>query len=161
MTETTAGPEGPTQLAEKKTGGAAGEAGLAWPPALTPYIAVHDARRAINWYVDVLGAHRRGEPYVMPDGSIGHAEVGLGDGVLMLSEGSTEVPVQPPAPTGGGRTFSHTIHAQVDDVDATVRRAREHGAEVEREPEDQPYGRVAVVVDPFGHRWMLNKLPRP
>ncbi|HET8684024.1 MAG TPA: VOC family protein [Micromonosporaceae bacterium] len=141
------------------TGTARSDAGPSWPPALTPYITVYDARRAVEWYVDVLGAHRRGEPYVMPDGSVGHAEVGLGDGVLMISEGSTEVPVQPPAPAGAGRTFSHTIHAQVDDVDATVRRAREHGAEVEREPEDQPYGRVAVVIDPFGHRWMLNRPP--
>jgi uncharacterized glyoxalase superfamily protein PhnB len=127
-----------------------------WPPTLTPYIAVHDARRALDWYVDVLGAHRRGEPYVMPDGSIGHAEVGIGDAVLMLAEGSSQVPVQPPS---GQRTFSHSIHAQVDDVDGTVRRAREHDAEVEREPADEPYGRVAVIVDPFGHRWILNKPP--
>ncbi|MGH9242869.1 MAG: VOC family protein [Acidimicrobiales bacterium] len=129
---------------------------LAWPPSLTPYIVVGDARRAIDWYVDVFGAARRGEPYVMPDGSIGHAELGIGDAVLMLAEGSSEVPVQPPA---GGGPFSHTIHAQVDDVDRTVHRARDRGAGVEREAVDEPYGRVAVIVDPFGHRWMLNTPP--
>jgi predicted enzyme related to lactoylglutathione lyase len=131
-------------------------ADLAWPPTLTPYIAVSDARRAIDWYVDVLDAHPRGEPFEMPDGSIGHAELGVGDAVLMLSEGSDQAPVQPPEP---GRKFSHTIHATVDDVDDTMRRARERGAQVEREPRDEPYGRVAVFVDPFGHRWLLNQPP--
>ncbi len=145
-----------TETANDETAMEITEADLAWPPTLTPYIAVRDARRALAWYVDVLGAHPRGEPYVMPDGSIGHAELGIGDAVLMLSEGSSQVPVQPPS---GERAFSHTIHAQVDEVDATVRRAREQGAEVEREPVDEPYGRVAVIVDPFGHRWMLNKPP--
>jgi len=129
---------------------------LAWPPTLTPYIAVADARRAIDWYVDVFKGQRRGDPYVMPDGSIGHAEVGIGDSVLMLSEPSSEVPVRQPAP---GAPHSHTLHVQVDDVDATARRAAGQGAEVEREPVDEPYGRVAVVIDPFGHRWLLNQPP--
>jgi predicted enzyme related to lactoylglutathione lyase len=128
----------------------------AWPPTLTPYIAVRDGRRALRWYADVFGAERRGDPYVGPDGSIGHAELRIGDAVLMLSEGSTQVPVQPPA---GGGTHSHTLHVQVDDVDSTIRRARELGASVEREPVDESYGRVAVIVDPFGHRWMLNRPP--
>ena len=128
---------------------------LAWPPTLTPYIAVRDARSALRWYADVLGARPRGEMYVGADGSVGHAELAIGDAVLMLSEGSTQVPVQPPS----GGTFSHTLHLQVDDVDATVGRAREQGAAVEREPVDEPYGRIAVIVDPFGHRWMLNRPP--
>jgi uncharacterized glyoxalase superfamily protein PhnB len=128
---------------------------LAWGPTLTPYLAVADGRGAIDWYVDVFGARRRGEPYVMPDGTIGHAELAIGDAVLMLSEGSGYAPVQPPS----GGPVSHSVHAQVDDVDATVERARSAGATVEREPGDQPYGRVAVVVDPFGHRWMLNTPP--
>jgi uncharacterized glyoxalase superfamily protein PhnB len=132
----------------------------AWPPTLTPYITVRDARRALDWYAEVFGAQRRGQMYVMQDGSVGHAELGIGDAVLMLSEGSTAVPVQPPPDTPSGeRTFSHTLHVQVDDVDATLARARKLGAEVEREPQDNPYGRVAVVVDPFGHRWMLNQPP--
>jgi uncharacterized glyoxalase superfamily protein PhnB len=128
---------------------------LAWGPTLAPYLAVADGRRAIDWYVDVFGARQRGEPYVQPDGSIGHAELAIGDAVLMLSEPTGDVPVRPPS----GGPVSHTVHAQVDDVDATVARARSGGATVEREPGDQPYGRVAVVVDPFGHRWMLNTPP--
>jgi uncharacterized glyoxalase superfamily protein PhnB len=129
------------------------------PPALTPYIMVSDARRAIDWYVEVLGAQRRGEAHVNADGTIGHAEVGLGDGVLMLSEPSPlwpDVPVRAPdSPT----TFSHTLHLEVDDVDATTQRARHAGAAVEREASDQPYGRRSAIVDPFGHRWILLTPP--
>jgi uncharacterized glyoxalase superfamily protein PhnB len=130
---------------------------LTWPPSLTPYITVADGRAAMAWYAEVFGARRRGEPYVMPDGAIGHAELALGDAVLMLSEGSEEVPVQPPPARPS--SHSHTLHLQVPDVDATVATARANGASVEREPGDNPYGRVAVVVDPFGHRWMLNTPP--
>jgi hypothetical protein len=82
----------------------------AWPPALTPYIVVSDARRATDWYVAVLGAKRRGEPHVNADGTIGHAEVGLGDAVLMLAEASglwPDVPVRAP---DSPATFSHTLH---------------------------------------------------
>ena len=124
-------------------------------PALTPYIMVSDARRAMDWYVQVLGARRRGEPIVNADGTIGHAELGIGDAVLMLAEPSDlwpDVPVRAPdSPT----TFSHTLHLEVDDVDGITERARLGGAAVERPPTDQFYGRGAVIVDPFGHRWML------
>ncbi len=131
----------------------------AWPPALTPYIVVSDARRAMDWYIEVLGARRRGEPWVNADGTIGHAEVGIGDAVLMFSEASDlwpEVPVRAPQSPA---TFSHSLHLEVDDVDASTDKARRSGASVEREPADQPYGRAAVIVDPFGHRWILLRRP--
>jgi uncharacterized glyoxalase superfamily protein PhnB len=128
-------------------------------PALTPYIVVSDARRAMDWYVEVFGAQRRGELYVNADGTIGHAEVGIGDAVLMFSEASglwPDVPVRAP---DSPATFSHSLHLEVDDVDASTERARRGGASVEREPADQPYGRAAVIVDPFGHRWILLRSP--
>jgi uncharacterized glyoxalase superfamily protein PhnB len=131
----------------------------AWPPSLTPYIVVSDARRALDWYTEVFGAQRRGEPIVNADGTIGHAEVGIGDAVLMLSEASglwPDVPVRAP---DSPATFSHSLHLEVDDVDASTARARRGGAAVEREPADQPYGRAAVIVDPFGHRWILLRRP--
>ncbi len=131
----------------------------AWPPALTPYLVVSDARRALNWYVEVFGAERRGEIHVNPDGTIGHAEVGIGDAVLMFSEASglwPDVPVRAP---DSPATFSHSLHLEVDDVDASTERARRSGASVEREPGDQPYGRASVIVDPFGHRWILLRRP--
>jgi len=56
-------------------------------------------------------------------------------------------------------TFSHSLHLEVDDVDASTERARRGGASVEREPADQPYGRASVIVDPFGHRWILLRPP--
>jgi len=131
----------------------------AWPPALTPYIVVSDARRAMDWYVEVFGAEPRGELYVNADGTIGHAEVGIGDAVLMFSEASglwPDVPVRAP---DSPATFSHSLHLEVDDVDASTERARRSGASVEREPADQPYGRASVLVDPFGHRWILLRRP--
>jgi uncharacterized glyoxalase superfamily protein PhnB len=131
----------------------------AWPPALTPYIVVSDARRAMDWYAEVLGAQRRGEPIVNPDGTIGHAEVGLGDAVLMLSEASDLWPNVPVRAPDSPATFSHSLHLDVEDVDGTTERARRSGASVEREPADQPYGRAAVIVDPFGHRWILLRPP--
>jgi uncharacterized glyoxalase superfamily protein PhnB len=131
----------------------------AWPPALTPYIVVSDARRAMDWYVEVFGGQRRGEPHVNPDGTIGHAEVGIGDGVLMFSEASSLWPNVPVRAPDSPATFSHTLHLEVADVDGTTERARRNGAAVEREPADQPYGRAAVIVDPFGHRWTLLRPP--
>jgi predicted enzyme related to lactoylglutathione lyase len=53
----------------------------------------------------------------------------------------------------------NTLHLEVDDVDGTTEWARRSGASVEREPADQPYGRGSVIVDPFGHRWMLLRPP--
>jgi uncharacterized glyoxalase superfamily protein PhnB len=131
----------------------------AWPPTLTPYIVVSDARRAVDWYAEVFGAQRRGEFHVNADGTIGHAEVGIGDAVLMLSEASDLWPDVPVRAPDSPVTFSHTLHLEVGDVDASTERARRGGASVEREPADQPYGRGSVIVDPFGHRWTLIRRP--
>jgi len=131
----------------------------AWPPTLTPYIIVSDARRAMDWYVEVFGAQRRGELHVNADGTIGHAEVGIGDAVLMFAEASDLWPDVPVRAPDSPATFSHTLHLEVDDVDASTERARRAGASVEREPVDQPYGRGSVIVDPFGHRWILLRPP--
>jgi uncharacterized glyoxalase superfamily protein PhnB/catechol 2,3-dioxygenase-like lactoylglutathione lyase family enzyme len=128
-------------------------------PALTPYIVVSDARRAMDWYIGVFDAQPRGELHVNADGTIGHAEVGIGDAVLMFSEPSglwPDVPVRAP---DSPATFSHTLHLEVDDVDGITERARRGGAAVEREPADQFYGRASVIVDPFGHRWTLMRPP--
>ena len=129
------------------------------PPTLTPYIVVSDARRATDWYVEVFGAQRRGEPHVNADGTIGHAEVGIGDAVLMFAEASDLWPDVPVRAPDSPATFSHTLHLEVDDVDASTERARRNGASVERQPNDAPYGRAAVIVDPFGHRWTLLRPP--
>jgi uncharacterized glyoxalase superfamily protein PhnB len=147
------------------TGGTMSQQTVAAPverePALAPYIIVSDARRAMDWYGEVFGARPRGELYVNADGTIGHAEVGIGDAVLMFAEASDLWPDVPVRAPDSPATFSHTLHLEVDDVDASTERARRGGASVEREPNDQPYGRGAVIVDPFGHRWMLLRPPAP
>jgi len=131
----------------------------AWPPTITPYLVVSDAREALDWYATVFDARQRGDLHVDADGTIGHAEVDIGDAVLMLAETSDlypDVPVRAPeSPT----TFGQSVHILVPDVDETLDRARRRGARVEREPVDEPYGRSAVMVDPFGHRWLLNRPP--
>ena len=96
----------------------------AWPPTLAPYIVVADARRAMDWYVEVFGAQPRGELYVNSDGTIGHAEVSIGNAVLMFSEASDlwpDVPVRAPE---SPETFNDTLHLEVDDVDGSTARAR-------------------------------------
>jgi hypothetical protein len=85
------------------------------PPALTPYLVVADARRAMDWYVEVFGAQRRGEPHVNADGTIGHAEVGIGGAVLMFSEASDLWPDVPVRAPDSPVTFSHSLHLEVDD----------------------------------------------
>ncbi|CAN5710309.1 VOC family protein [soil metagenome] len=128
---------------------------FAWPATVTPYIGVLDGLRAIEWYVEVFAAERRGEPYVMEDGTVGHAEIGIGDAVLMLAGGAPGTSGD--GPPGDIPRFS--IHVQVPDVDATVERAVAAGAELVRAPGDQPYGRTGVIRDPFGHRWIVQTPP--
>jgi len=84
-----------------------------------------DARRAMDCYVDVFGAQRRSELHVNADGTISHAEAGIGDAVLIFAEASDlwpDVPVRAPGPPA---TFSHSLHLEVDDVDASTERPGE------------------------------------
>ncbi|MFL6136394.1 MAG: VOC family protein [Frankiaceae bacterium] len=124
------------------------------PPhgAAIPYLAVADARRAIAWYVEVLAATVAYQPIVMPDGRVGHAELAVSGGALYLSDAHPEIGVVAPAQEGA----SVTLVLDVPDVDATVARAVEAGARLDRPPYEDHGHRNAVVVDPFGHRWMLQ-----
>jgi len=122
---------------------------------LTPYLAVHDARAAIDWYVDHLGAEVRVEPIVMPDGRVGHVELTVDGARWMMSDEHPEIQVEAPM---AGRGAAVTLHLTVADVDGATTRAVAGGAHLDRGPEDSPpVGRVAVLRDPFGHRWFLNQ----
>ena len=120
-------------------------------PAAIPYLAVSDARRAIAWYAEALGARSLSDPIEMPDGRIGHAELELAGGVLYLADEYPEFGLRAPA-TG---QVSVSLMLEVPDVDTALRRARDRGAEVQREPYEAHGSRNATIVDPFGHRWML------
>lgn len=122
-------------------------------PTLIPYIAVHDARAALDWYVDALGASVVGEPIVMPDGRVGHAELTIGGSTMYLSDEHPEIDVVGPVGRGGTTV---ALHLTVPDVDVAVGAAVRLGATLERPPADSPYGRTGTIRDPFGHRWMIQ-----
>jgi uncharacterized glyoxalase superfamily protein PhnB len=122
---------------------------------LTPYLAVRDARAAMAWYCEAFGARLVGEPYVMDDDRIGHAELEVGGARVYLSDEHPELGIV--APEAGRVTV--TLHLTVPDVDLAIEAAAGCGATVERPARDEPYGRTGVVVDPFGHRWMLQTTP--
>ncbi|MEV5961068.1 glyoxalase/bleomycin resistance/extradiol dioxygenase family protein [Kribbella sp. NPDC051952] len=119
---------------------------------LTPYICCRDAARAIEWYIDVFGARLTSEPFMDPDGRVGHAELEIDDAVIMLSDAYPDL-VEAPA---ADRLPTYALNLYLPDVDATTAAAERAGATVERPPADAFHGaRSATVLDPFGIRWML------
>ena len=121
-------------------------------PAALPYLSVANARDAIDWYVDTFGATVVGEPIVMDDGRVGHAELAIAGGVLYLADEYPELGLKGPDP----QATSVSLMLHVPDTDATLERARERGALVQLEPYENYGARNATIVDPFGHRWMLS-----
>lgn len=122
---------------------------------LTPYLCFADTRAAIDWYVRVFDATVTLEPIVMDDDGVGHAEIDLLGNRLMMSDAYPSAGVAPPDP---GRGNAISLHLEVTDVDALTAAAVEAGATLDRGPEDAgDVGRVAVLHDPFGHRWFLNQ----
>ena len=117
---------------------------------LVAYLQVNNAARAIEFYKSVFGATEKFR-LTDPNGRIGHAVLDFGGTTLMLAEEFPEYGILVPLTLGG---TSVTMHLQVDDADAVIRRAAEAGAEIESEPEDQFYGeRSGWLRDPSGHRW--------
>ncbi|GAC1643409.1 MAG: VOC family protein [Mycobacterium sp.] len=121
-------------------------------PAALPYLTVANARDAIAWYIETFGAALVGEMYEMDDGRIGHAELRIGDGILYLADESPGLGLKAPAP----QAVSVSLMLHVSDTDATLKRARQRGGQVQREPYENYDARNATVIDPFGHRWMLS-----
>lgn len=123
-------------------------------PLLCPSLTVSDADAAIDFYVELFGATERVR-LVMPDGRVGHAEISLGDGaVVMLNDEFPDVPALAPTTVGG---TSVAMNLYVSDVDAVFAKAIELGASALREPADQFYGdRTGQFFDPWGHRWSVQ-----
>lgn len=121
-------------------------------PHVSAYLCVDGADAAIDFYSKVFGATERMR-MPAPDGKIGHAEVQIGDSVVMLSDEWPDQGAQSPKTFGGSPV---TMSVYVEDVDATFQRALDEGAKEVRPVEDQFYGdRLGQFEDPFGHRWAV------
>ena len=112
---------------------------------VTPYILVQGADKLIDFIKKAFDA-KETERYSMPDGSIGHAEVRIGDSVLMVSDAQGEE----------YKPMAAGIHLYVEDCDVTYKHALEAGATSVSEPQDQFYGdRSSGVNDQFGNKWWI------
>ena len=120
--------------------------------SVTPYITVHDGNAALDFYARAFGAT---EVLRLPMGDkIAHAEVRIGDSVIMLSDEWPEMGKLSPRSRGGATAG---LMVYLPDVDAAFARAIAAGATEERAIEDQFYGdRSGTLVDPFGHSWTLS-----
>ena len=118
--------------------------------AVTPYLIVNGAAKAIDFYKKVFGAKelfRLGGP----DGKIGHAELTIGDSVIMLADEHPQMGALAPGTIGGSPV---RMLLYVENVDDVVPRAVAAGAKIVRPVEDQFYGdRAGGIEDPFGHHW--------
>lgn len=123
-------------------------------PRVTPSLVVNGGVRALEFYADVFGATERMR-FPGPDGTIVHAEIEIGDSVIIVEDASPQMGTQAP-PAGGLDGSPVFLYIYVDDVDAVVERAVELGATLGRAPQDQFYGdRDGYIVDPFGHSWTV------
>ena len=121
-------------------------------PQVTPYLIVDGADAAIEFYVKVLGAKERMRMGA-PAGKVGHAELELGESLVMLADENPEMNILGPKSVGGTPVM---ISVYVEDVDAVFDTAMSAGATSVREVENQFYGdRTGQFEDPFGHRWSV------
>ena len=121
-------------------------------PQVTPYLCVDGAAAAIDFYSEVFGATERMR-MPSPGGKIGHAELQIGDSLIMLADEHPEMGIRGPKAIGGTPV---TISLYVDDADRVFERAVEKGATATRPVEDQFYGdRMGQFEDPFGHKWSV------
>jgi PhnB protein len=119
---------------------------------VTPYLVVEDAAAAIDYYKKAFGAKERVR-IEAPDGKIGHAELEIGDSLVMLSDPMPHATARPPSEVGA---TTAGVFLYVDDVDAVVQRAVDSGATVTMEVADQFWGdRFGSITDPFGHLWSV------
>jgi PhnB protein len=122
-------------------------------PCLSPYLAVDGAAAALEFYTNVLGATERMR-MPAPGGQIGHAELDVGDSVLMLADESPDMGHVGPKAYGG---CPISLGLYVENVDETFAKALKAGAKEIRPIQDQFYGdRSGMFEDPFGYRWSVQ-----
>ena len=124
--------------------------------AVTPRLVVHDGAAAIAFYAEAFGAVEIGERFSAPDGQLIHAEVRMGDSVIMISEQAEDgAPARSPQSPGAVSVIMATYW---EDVDAAWERAVGAGAEVLHPLADQFYGdRAGRLRDPLGQQWMMSQ----
>ena len=125
---------------------------------ITPRLVFADGAAAIEFYRDAFGAQELGERFTGPNGELIHAELRIGDSVVMITDegGDPAAPARSPQSLGGA--VSAVMATYWEDVDAAWDRALAAGAEVIYPLADQFYGeRGGRVRDPFGHQWMLSQ----
>ena len=121
-------------------------------PQVIPYLAIDGAGDAIEFYTNVFGARERMR-MPAPEGKVGHAELELGDSLIMLADEFPDMGNRSPKSIGGSPV---TIAIYVEDVDSVFERAIQEGATSLRPVENQFYGdRTGQLEDPFGHRWSV------
>lgn len=112
---------------------------------VTPYLIVPEVARLIEFLIELFGAKQRGDKQLRGDGSVQHAEVQIGDSVVMMGE-----------PTGDFTAAPATLYTYVDDCDATFAKAIELGATAVIEPENYPHGdRYGGIKDASGNTWWV------
>jgi PhnB protein len=119
---------------------------------VTPYLVVDDGAHAIEFYQQAFGAKE-----IMrmpgPDGKISHAEIKIGDSIIMLGPAQASTGVRSPQSLGSSTV---SIFLYLEDVDSTFRKALSVGAKEAQPLADQPWGdRYGRLTDPFGHSWSL------
>jgi PhnB protein len=121
--------------------------------SVTPYLIIHGAADAIEFYKKAFGATELFR-FPAPDGKIGHAEIKIGDSPIMLADEFAEMGYKGPDTPGGSPV---SIMLYVEDVDTVFNRAVEAGASVKEALQDKFYGdRMGTLTDPFGHRWHVG-----
>src|SRR4030095_11381185 len=121
---------------------------------VTPCLIVRGGVKALEFYSRVFGATERMR-FPGPDGTVAHAEIQIGDSVVMVEDESAERGTKAP-PTAGAAGSPSFLFIYVEDVDDAVARAVKLGATLKRSPQNQFYGdRDGYIVDPFGHGWTI------
>lgn len=121
-------------------------------PRVTPYLFVDDANAALDFYSSVLGATERMR-MPMQNGKIAHAEIAIGDSVIMLADEAPEMGARSPKSIGGTPAM---LYVYVEDVDRVFEQAVQSGSTVLHSVENKFYGdRSGEFEDPFGHCWSI------
>jgi PhnB protein len=122
--------------------------------SISPYLIIDDGRasEALEFYVRAFNAKELLR-MPRPEGGLAHAEIKIGDSIVMLADESSKMEAYGPRHYGGSCV---TFHLYVPDVDAAAQQAEAAGAKIIRPIADQFYGdRTAGIQDPFGHRWYM------